>query len=125
MPIKLRTHWPTILQGLKWMLKSDAPLLGNPKPGWRKLSWFAEFIANIPHYRRNTIETARLAVAARGQRPGFSLNGIFGQMHHWPLLPLFRHQLNHARPKLSIYRLNKTPVWPERPHRLAGDIFLK
>lgn len=59
------THWSTILKGLKWMLKSDAPLLVNPKPSWHKLTWFAEFIANIPQYRQNTIETARMAVAAR------------------------------------------------------------
>ena len=59
------THRSTILKGIKWMLKSDAPLLVNPKPSWHKLSWFAEFIANIPHYQRNTIETTRLAVAAR------------------------------------------------------------
>ena len=58
-------HWSTLLKGIKWMLKSDAPLLVNPKPSWHKLSWFAEFISNLPHYRRNTIETARLAVAAR------------------------------------------------------------
>ena len=57
-------HWSTLLKGIKWMLKSDAPLLVNPKPSWHKLSWFAEFISNLPHYRRNTIETARLAVAA-------------------------------------------------------------
>jgi D-amino-acid dehydrogenase len=58
-------HASTILKGLKWMLKSDAPLLVNPKPSWHKLSWFAEFIANMPHYQRNTVETTRLAVAAR------------------------------------------------------------
>ena len=58
-------HWSTILKGLKWMLKSDAPLLVNPKPSWHKLSWFVEFIGNIPHYERNTIDTTRLAVAAR------------------------------------------------------------
>jgi D-amino-acid dehydrogenase len=59
------THWSTLLKGMKWMLKNDAPLLVNPKPSWHKLSWFAEFVSNIPHYRSNTIETARLAVAAR------------------------------------------------------------
>ena len=59
------THWSTMLKGLKWMLKSDAPLLVNPAPTWHKLSWFAEFIAAMPHYERNTVETARLAVAAR------------------------------------------------------------
>ena len=58
-------HGSTILKGLKWMLRSDAPLLINPKPSWHKLSWFAEFVANIPHYERNTIETARMAIAAR------------------------------------------------------------
>jgi D-amino-acid dehydrogenase len=58
-------HTSTILKGLKWMLRSDAPLLVNPKPSWHKLSWFAEFIANIPHYRDNTIATTRLAIAAR------------------------------------------------------------
>jgi D-amino-acid dehydrogenase len=59
------THWSTVLKGLKWMMRRDAPLLVNPKPSWHKLSWFAHFIASIPHYRENTIETARLAVAAR------------------------------------------------------------
>jgi D-amino-acid dehydrogenase len=58
-------HWSTILKGMKWMLKSDAPLLVNPKPSWHKLSWFLEFIGNIPHYERNTVESARLAIAAR------------------------------------------------------------
>ncbi|MBJ7312242.1 D-amino acid dehydrogenase [Rugamonas sp. CCM 8940] len=58
-------HWSTILKGLKWMLKSDAPLLVNPKPSWHKLTWFASFVAAIPQYRANTIATARLAVAAR------------------------------------------------------------
>jgi len=60
------THWSTILKGMKWMLRSDAPLLVNPKPSWHKLSWFAEFMSAMPAYEKNTIETARLAVAARG-----------------------------------------------------------
>ncbi|NBS47042.1 MAG: D-amino acid dehydrogenase [Betaproteobacteria bacterium] len=59
------THPSTLIKGLKWMLKSDAPLLVNPKPSWHKISWFAEFIASIPAYERNTIDTARLAVRAR------------------------------------------------------------
>ncbi len=59
------THPSTLVKGLKWMLKSDAPLLVNPKPSWHKLSWFAQFIASIPKYRENTVATARLAIAAR------------------------------------------------------------
>jgi D-amino-acid dehydrogenase len=33
------THPSTIIKGLKWMFKSDAPLLMNPTPTWHKLSW--------------------------------------------------------------------------------------
>jgi D-amino-acid dehydrogenase len=58
-------HWSTVWKGMKWMLRSDAPLLVNPKPSWHKLSWFAEFVAHIGSYRDNTIETTRLAIAAR------------------------------------------------------------
>jgi D-amino-acid dehydrogenase len=58
-------HPSTVLKGLKWMLRRDAPLLVNPAPSWHKLSWFAEFIAKIPRYEQNTVATARLAVAAR------------------------------------------------------------
>ncbi len=59
------TQASTVLKGIKWMLKKDAPLLVNPKPDWHKYSWMAEFISNIPHYEANTIESARLAIAAR------------------------------------------------------------
>ena len=59
------TQSSTILKGIKWMLKKDAPLLVNPKPDWHKYSWMAEFMSNIPNYKKNTIESARLAIAAR------------------------------------------------------------
>jgi len=58
-------QWSTVLKGIKWMLQHDAPLSVNPRPGWHKISWMAEFLANIPKYKNNTVETARLAVAAR------------------------------------------------------------
>jgi D-amino-acid dehydrogenase len=59
------THWSTVWKGIKWMFKNDAPLLVNPKPSWHKLSWFTEFLGNIPNYQSNTIETTRLAIASR------------------------------------------------------------
>ncbi|WP_322061507.1 D-amino acid dehydrogenase [Paraburkholderia sp. J63] len=55
----------TVLKGLRWMLTRDAPLLVNPRPGWHKYSWMAEFLRQIPNYRANTLETVRLAIAAR------------------------------------------------------------
>ena len=57
--------WATVLKGLRWMLKSDAPLLMNMKPSLHKYGWLAEFCGQIRHYRANTIETTRLAIAAR------------------------------------------------------------
>lgn len=55
----------TVLKGLKWMMRRDAPLLVNPKPSWHKYSWMAEFIGNIAKYRQNTIDTVRLAIQSR------------------------------------------------------------
>ena len=57
--------WATVLKGLRWMLRRDAPLLVSPAPSWHKLSWMAEFLAGIPNYRANAQETVRLALAAR------------------------------------------------------------
>ncbi len=59
------TQWGTVLKGLKWMLQADAPLLVNPRPTLHKIGWMAEFLSNIPRYRANTVETVRLAIAAR------------------------------------------------------------
>ncbi len=55
----------TVLKGLRWMFSRDAPLLMNPRPDWHKYSWIGEFLRQIPNYRSNTIETVRLAIAAR------------------------------------------------------------
>ena len=55
----------TVLKGLRWMLRADAPLLVNPRPSWHKLSWMAQFVRHVPDYRRNTVATTRLAIAAR------------------------------------------------------------
>jgi D-amino-acid dehydrogenase len=59
------TQWGTVLKGLKWMLSADAPLLVNPAPTLHKMRWMAEFLSNIPNYKQNTVETVRLAIAAR------------------------------------------------------------
>jgi D-amino-acid dehydrogenase len=64
--------WSTVLKGMKWMLRHDAPLLLNPKPSWHKLSWLAEFVGQIPQYRAHTVETVRLAIAARAVLHGWA-----------------------------------------------------
>src|SRR3569623_252114 len=55
----------TVLKGLRWMFTRDAPLLLNPRPSWHKYSWIGEFLRQLPNYRATTIETVRLAIAAR------------------------------------------------------------
>ena len=85
------THPSTLLKGLKWMLKADAPLLVNPKLSWHKFSWFAEFAANIPKYRENTIATARLAIAAREHLFGWAqAEGIDFDLKQQGILHIYR-----------------------------------
>src|SRR5258708_25925492 len=59
--------WSTVLKGISWILRDDAPLLFNPKPNWHKASWLAEFAWNIRRYEKNTVATTRLAIAARDE----------------------------------------------------------
>jgi D-amino-acid dehydrogenase len=58
-------HWSTVAKGIGWLLRRDAPLALNPSPSWAKYTWMAEFLANIPNYRKHTIATVELAIAAR------------------------------------------------------------
>ncbi|WP_342129886.1 D-amino acid dehydrogenase [Hydrogenophaga sp. OTU3427] len=85
------THPSTLVKGLKWMLKADAPLLLNPKPSWHKLSWFAEFVAAIPKYRDNTVATTRLAIAAREHLFGWAqAEGIDFDLKQQGILHIYR-----------------------------------
>ncbi|TNF18369.1 MAG: D-amino acid dehydrogenase [Rhodobacteraceae bacterium] len=93
-------HLSTIRKGIGWMLRRDAPLSLSLAPSWHKYSWLAEFLGQIPNYRRNTTETARLAVAARhrmreiGAREGISFDREDrGILHFYTS----RTGLDHAR----------------------------
>ena len=57
----------TLVKGLKWMFDAAAPLSLSLAPSWHKYSWLAELVAQIPHYRKNTLATVRLALEARRQ----------------------------------------------------------
>jgi D-amino-acid dehydrogenase len=126
-------HTSTILKGLKWMLKSDAPLLVNPKPSWHKMSWFAEFIANIPHYRANTIETTRLAIAARDHLFDWAeAEGVDFDLKRQGILHIYRDKkgFDHAgevSKMLALGGLPRRAVTPEEMRAiepaLAGTYF--
>ncbi|MCY1214431.1 D-amino acid dehydrogenase [compost metagenome] len=55
----------TVMKGLRWLGRHNAPLLLNPRFSWHKYSWLAQFVGQIRHYRQNTIATTRLAIEAR------------------------------------------------------------
>ena len=113
------THPSTLVKGLKWMLKSDAPLLVNPRPGWHKLSWFAEFICNMPHYRRNTVATTRLAIAARQHLFAWAeAEGIDFDLKRRGILHIYRHKagFDHAGKVSALLAeggLSRRAVTPE------------
>ncbi|MEL7165011.1 MAG: D-amino acid dehydrogenase [Pseudomonadota bacterium] len=94
------TRWGTILKGLRWMLRPDAPLLVNPMPSWHKISWMAEFMGNIPQYEAHTIETARLAMKARQHLLGFASEvGFDFDCEQRGILHVYKDQteFDHAR----------------------------
>ena len=81
----------TLLKAIKWLWKRDAPLLLNLTPSWHKYSWLVEFVAQIPHYRRNTVATVKLALEAR--RALFALaerEGIHFDLEKRGILHLYR-----------------------------------
>lgn len=93
------THPSTMLKAMRWMFRPDAPLLLHPWPSWHKLRWFAEFLANMPKYRDNTIETVRLAVAAREHLFAWAREeGIDFDLERRGILHVYRdkHGFDHA-----------------------------
>lgn len=121
-------HVSTVWKGLKWMLKNDAPLLVNPRPSWHKLSWFAQFIASIPHYRRHTIETARLAIAAREHLYAWAdEEGIDFDHRREGILHIYRDRsgFEHARrvsALLAAGGLQRRAVTPEEIRAIAPTL---
>lgn len=57
--------WANVAKGISWMFTPGAPLLVSPWPTWHKLSWMAEFVAQIPRHDENTVATVRLALRSR------------------------------------------------------------
>ncbi len=121
-------HWSTVLKGLKWMLKNDAPLLVNPKPSWHKLSWFAEFLANIPRYADNTTATARLAIAARSHFFQWAADeGLDFNVERRGILHIYRNRkdFDHAgrvSKLLAAGGLERHPVTPEEMRSLEPSL---
>ncbi len=127
------TRWSTIFKGLKWMTEPGAPLLVNPKPSWHKYSWMAEFMANIPNYRKNTVATVRLAIAARehlkehAKREGFDFDcQSRGILHIYKDKDEFDHA-TEVNGLLAEGGLTRRAVTPDEMHdmepALKGELY--
>ena len=121
-------HWSTIIKGIKWMLRSDAPLLMNPKPTWHKYAWLAEFVSNITSYRENTVETTRLAIAARehlfaiAERESIDFDHVRrGILHIYWDKPSFKHALK-VNSMLVEGGLDRRPVSPQEVKSLEPTL---
>ena len=57
----------TVLKGIKWMARKDAPLLLNPAFDLHKYAWLVEFLGHIKNYESNTQETVKMALMARAR----------------------------------------------------------
>ncbi|QUJ76732.1 D-amino acid dehydrogenase [Sulfitobacter albidus] len=122
----------TVLKGLKWMWKRDAPLLVSLKPSWHKASWMAEFIRAIPQYRDNTVRTTRMAIAARdGLREMAQVAGVDFDLSPAGILHFYaqQHDFDHAREVTKLLAqggLARKELMPEevRAHcpELSGDL---
>ena len=112
-------HWGTVFKGLAWLTSKDAPLALNPRPSWHKLSWLIEFLANIPNYRRHTIETTRLAIEARSHLFDIAAReGIEFDLETRGILHVYRDRQSyeHARSVNELLRkggLDRHAVTPE------------
>lgn len=122
------THPSTIVKGLKWLFKADAPLLVNMKPSWHKLSWFAEFMASIPKYEDNTVATTKLAIAAREHLFGWAeQEGIEFDLKKQGILHIYRDRkgFEHAsrvNEMLAQGGLDRRAVTPQEINQIEPTV---
>jgi len=122
----------TVLKGLKWLFRKDAPLLVNLRPSWHKASWMAEFLRHIPNYRDNTIATTRMAIAAReGLQAMAAQAGVDFDWSPAGILHFYstRADLEHAREVTKLLHqggLSRRELSPsevrEKCPQLAGEV---
>lgn len=118
----------TVLKGMKWMLRRDAPLLLNPRPSVHKYSWLGEFTGHIRNYRANTIATTRLAIEAR--RHLFSVaekEGIEFDLQRRGILHVYRDKAgfdaaSHVNVLLREGGLDRHAVTPEEMRRIEPTL---
>ena len=112
------TRYKTILKGLKWMFRSDSPLLLNPMPSWHKYSWLMEFAGNCGNYEKNTVKTTELAIQSRHYMDEFAKEaGVSFDRSNCGILHFYKdqaefdhaHQVTEMLAKGGLERRRLTP----------------
>ena len=126
-------HAATVAKGLRWMWRSDAPLLLNPRPSWHKLSWLVQFLAAMPRYAANTVKTVELAIAARDHLFAWAQReGIAFDLRRQGILHVYRDRagFDHAAAVSGLLArggLQRRAVTPAEMRAieptLAGDFY--
>lgn len=121
-------NWGTVLKGMRWMLRKDAPLLLNPRPSAHKYSWLGEFTGNIRNYRTNTIATTRMAIEARQHLFGIAeREGIVFDLERRGILHIYRDKPGFAaaarvNPLLQEGGLDRRAVTPEEMRQIEPTL---
>ena len=121
-------HWSTLVKGLKWMMRRDAPLLFHPKASWHQWSWLTEFVAQLPHYEANTIYTAQLAITARDYLFAWAQQeSIDFDLKREGILHIYRDKAsyNHAAKVSALLQqggLSRRPVSPQEMQQIEPTL---
>ena len=121
-------HWSTLVKGMKWMLRRDAPLLFHPQASWHQWSWLSEFVAQLPRYETNTIHTAQLAIAARDYLFSWAQQeGIDFDLKREGILHIYRDKASfqHAAKVSTLLKkggLERRAVTPEEMRQIEPTL---
>ena len=123
------TNINTILKGLKWLFKSDAPLSMNLRPSWHKYSWLASFASQCGNYEKNTVATAKMAIESRRYMEAFAQSaGVEFDREDKGILHIYKreadfahaHNVTEILAKAGLTRRKLSPATLARkPYRLA------
>ncbi|MGU9962435.1 MAG: D-amino acid dehydrogenase [Candidatus Puniceispirillales bacterium WSBS_2018_MAG_OTU23] len=122
------TNISTMLKGVKWMFRPDAPLLFNPKPSWHKYSWMMEFASNFRNYESNTIKTTRMAIASRAHMEEFAKDaGVTFNRENCGILHFYKKQaeFNHAHKVNKLLAkggLDRSRLTPDEVYAIEPSI---
>ncbi|MEM6680911.1 MAG: D-amino acid dehydrogenase [Pseudomonadota bacterium] len=126
-------HPATLWKGIKWLFDKEAPLSLSLRPTLHKYAWLAEFIGAMRHYEQGTVDTVKMALAARaGLLEMAQSEGIDFHLEQRGILHFYTQKAGfdaaaRVNPLLTRSGLERHAVSPEDIKRiepaLVGDFY--